>query len=257
MSATPSKLTLRDIQQTKHNRTLHMLTAYDYPTACLLNETALDLILVGDSLANVVLGFNSTIPATLEMMMLLGAAVRRGAPQKFLVLDAPFGTYSTFNQAITNLTKLFQATQAEAVKIEGGTKFHCKIIQRLVETGIPVMGHIGLQPQSVHAQGGYRVHGKNDFESELLKTQAKNITQAGAFSLVLECVESSLAKNITDSIAIPTIGIGSGKNTDGQVLVYHDLLGLNATRAPKFVTPIANLYFDQKKLIETYLKNNS
>lgn len=256
-----AKLTLRDIQKAKGNRILHMLTAYDYPTACVLNQTNLDLILVGDSLANVVLGFPTTIPATIDMMTILGNAVRRGCPDKFLILDAPFGSYSTFNQAINQLSKLFKMTQAEAVKLEGASKFHLKVIRRLVETGVPVMGHIGLQPQSVHAQGGYRKHGRNEEESLRLKQEAQEIEAAGAFSVVLECVEENLAREISSKLNIPTIGIGSGdaksQSTDGQVLVYHDLLGLNSTRAPKFVTPIANLFQQQKDLIEEYLKNNS
>lgn len=256
-----AKLTLRDIQQAKGQRTLHMLTAYDYPTACVLNQTDTDMILVGDSLANVMLGFSTTIPATMEMMTIFGNAVRIGAPDKFLIMDAPFGTYSTFNQAITQLSNLFKKTQAEAVKLEGASSFHLKIIERLVQTGVPVMAHIGLQPQSVHAQGGYRKHGKNDEEAAKLKLAAKHIEAAGAFSVVLECVEENLAREISSQLKIPTIGIGSGdaeaKSTDGQVLVYHDLLGLNAKRAPKFVSPIANLFQEQKKLIEQYLKNNS
>lgn len=256
-----SKLTLRDIQQAKNKRTLHMLTAYDYPTACILNQTALDMILVGDSLANVVLGFSTTIPATLEMMTILGSAVRRGAPDKFLILDAPFGSYSTFTQAVQNLSLLFKTTQAEAVKLEGASPFHLKVIERLVETGVPVMGHIGLQPQSVHAQGGYRKHGKNNDEIQKLKLQAKKIEEAGAFSVVLECVEEHVAREITNMLSIPTIGIGSGeaktKSTDGQVLVYHDLLGLNYNRPPKFVTPVANLFLEQKNLIEKYLQSHT
>lgn len=252
-----SKLTLRDLQNSKGKRILHMLTAYDYPTAALLNETALDMILVGDSLANVVLGFSTTIPATLEMMTIFGSAVRKGAVNKFLIIDAPFGTYSTFTQAVKNLSQLFKDTQAEAIKLEGASDFHLKIIQRLVTTGVPIMGHIGLQPQSVHAQGGYRKHGKNEQESLSLIEQALKIEKAGAFAVVLECVEESTAKKITHALKIPTIGIGCGQTTDGQVLVYHDLLGLSPTPAPKFVEPVANLYDQQKNYINQYLKNNS
>ena len=251
------KINLRDLWNLKNKRTIHMLTCYDYPTAFMLNQTDLDLILVGDSLANVVLGFETTIPATLEMMTIFGQAVRKGAPDKFLILDAPFGSYTTMNNGIQNLTQLFKLTQAEAVKLEGASKFHLQLIQRLVESGTPVMGHIGLMPQSVHAQGGYRKHGKTDHEQQLLLQQAKDLEAAGAFAIVLECVEDSIAKKITDIIKIPTIGIGSGKNTDGQVLVFHDLVGLNTKAAPSFVKPMGNILEMEKKIIETYLKNNS
>lgn len=256
-----AKINLRDIQQAKGKKTLHMLTCYDYPTACLLNDTTLDLILVGDSLSNVILGFDTTIPATLEMMTLFGSAVRKGAKDKFLVLDAPFGSYSTFTQGVLNLSQLFKNTQAEAIKIEGASAFHLKLIRRLVDTGVAVMGHIGLQPQSVHAQGGYRKHGKTTFEHECLLTQAKALQEAGAFSIVLECVEEKTAKEITSALNVPTIGIGCGgvkqRTTDGQVLVYHDLLGLSPTNAPKFVQPVAKFFQEQKTAIELYLKNNA
>lgn len=249
-----NKLNLREIQKSKGNRTLHMLTSYDYPSACLLNLTKVDMILVGDSLANVMLGFETTIPATLEMMTLFGKAVKKGAPNKFVIVDAPFGSYSTFQQGVNNLSKLYQNTQAEAIKLEGGSTFHFKLIDRLVKTGVPIMGHIGLQPQSVHAQGGYRKHGSHENEKNNLMKQAKLLEEAGAFSLVLECVDEQTAKEITQSISIPTIGIGSGKYTDGQVLVYHDLLGLSSTKAPQFVKPIANFFEEHKKIINKYLE---
>lgn len=248
-----NKLNIRDISKCKGQRTLHMLTSYDYPSASLLNETSVDLILVGDSLVNVMLGEESTIPATLEMMSLFGKAVKKGAPNKFVIVDAPFGSYATFQTGVNNLIKLYQKTGAEAIKLEGASNFHLKIISRLVQSGVPIMGHIGLQPQSVHVQGGYRKHGKSEEEKSSLLHQAKNLEEAGVFSIVLECVDEKTAEQITKSITIPTIGIGSGVFTDGQVLVYHDLLGLSSAKIPQFVKPMANFYQEHKKVIEKYL----
>lgn len=232
-----------------------MLTCYDFQTAAVLNETDLDLILVGDSLGNVVLGYETTIEVTLQDMITFGKAVRRGAPDKFLILDLPFGSYSTISQGIHSATKLFQETRCEAIKLEGAFPFQLKMIERLTQTGIPVMGHIGLTPQSVHQLGGYYTHGKNESSADRLIKEAKDLQAAGAFSLVLEMVEENVSRTISKELFIPTIGIGSGWDTDGQVLVINDLLKMGPKTPPKFCKPIADLYQMKKDLIHQYLKD--
>ena len=246
------KLNLRDIRKSKQ-KNIQVLTCYDYQTAILLNQTDLDMILVGDSLGNVMLGYETTIEVSLTEMEIFASAVRRGAPDKFLIVDMPFGSYSTIAQGIHSATKLFQKTRAEAVKLEGAFPYQLKLIERLTQTGIPVMGHIGLTPQSVHQLGGYFTHGKNESSADQLMKEAKALEAAGAFCLVLEMVEENVATQISKALSIPTIGIGSGKNTDGQVLVINDLLKLGPNMPPKFCTPIADLFETKKKLINQYL----
>jgi 3-methyl-2-oxobutanoate hydroxymethyltransferase len=233
-----------------------MLTCYDFQTAEMLAETSIDLLLVGDSLGNVMLGYDSTIPVSLDEMKIFTKAVRRGAPQKFLVTDLPFGTYSTIPQGVQLATKLYKETGADAIKLEGAYPYQLKMIQRLTQTGIPVMGHIGLKPQSVGQAGGYFTYGKTQEEKEQLVAEALELEQAGCFAIVLECVANETASNITDLLSIPTIGIGSGKEVDGQVLVINDLLRLGKNKIPKFCEPIANLYETKKSLIEKYLEKN-
>jgi 3-methyl-2-oxobutanoate hydroxymethyltransferase len=247
------KLNLRDIKKAK-GANIQMLTCYDYQTASLLNATALDLILVGDSLGNVVLGYETTVEVTLNDMLTFGAAVKRGAPDKFVIVDLPFGAYSTVTDGIHSATKLFQKTKCEAVKLEGAFPYQLRLIERLTQTGIPVMGHIGLTPQSVHQLGGYFTHGKNEDSAQRLLREAKALQDAGVFSLVLECVDAEVSRLITQELAIPTIGIGSGKGTDGQVLVINDLLKLGPTMPPKFCTPISDLFALKRELIENYLR---
>lgn len=248
------KHTVRDIRKGKNGK-LQVLTCYDYQTATILNDSDLDMILVGDSVGNVILGYETTVEVTLNEMEVFTKAVRRGAPDKFLIADMPFGSYSTINQGIQSATRLFQNTKAEAVKLEGAFTYQLKLIERLTQTGIAVMGHIGLTPQSVHQLGGYYTHGKTEDSAERLFREAKALEAAGVFSLVLEMVEEKLATEITRSLSIPTIGIGSGKNTDGQVLVINDLLKLGPKTPPKFCTPIADLYQIKKDLIAKYLKD--
>jgi 3-methyl-2-oxobutanoate hydroxymethyltransferase len=246
------KLNLRDIRKSKQ-KNLQVLTCYDFQTAILLNQSDLDMILVGDSLGNVMLGYETTIEVSLTEMEIFAAAVRRGAPDKFLIVDMPFGSYSTISQGIHSATKLFQKTRAEAVKLEGAFPYQLKLIERLTQTGIPVMGHIGLTPQSVHQLGGYFTHGKNESSADRLMKEAKALEAAGVFSLVLEMVEESVATEISKALSIPTIGIGSGKKTDGQVLVINDLLKLGPNMPPKFCTPVADLFQTKKDLINQYL----
>lgn len=247
------KHNVRDIRKAKQGK-LQVLTCYDFQTASLLNGTDLDMILVGDSVGNVILGYETTVEVSLEEMIIFGKAVRRGAPDKFLILDMPFGTYSTVAQGVHQGTKLFQATRAEALKLEGAFPYQLKLIERLTQTGIAVMGHIGLTPQSVHQLGGYYTHGKNEESAHRLMKEARALEAAGCFSIVLEMVEENIASEISRSLSIPTIGIGSGKNTDGQVLVINDLLKLGPKTPPKFCTPVADLYKVKQDLISQYLK---
>lgn len=245
------KLTTRDIRKSQN---LQMLTCYDFQTAQLLNETYIDLLLVGDSLGNVVLGLDTTVPVTPSMMSLFGQAVRRGAPDKFLIMDMPFGSYITLAQGLRTGTKLMQTTNAEAVKLEGAHATELATIKRLTEVGVAVMGHIGLTPQSVHQMGGYFTHGKTPDRARELKEEALRLQDAGCFSLVLECITPEISAEITSALEIPTIGIGSGEKVRGQVLVTNDLLKMGKHTPPKFVKPIADLYQTRLDLINKYLK---
>lgn len=217
------------------------LTAYDYPTARLVDEAGLDMILVGDSLAQVVLGYDSTIPVTLDEMLHHLRAVRRGTRRALLIADLPYGAYhQSEDEALRASIRCLKEGGAEAVKIEGGRK-RASLIRRLVDAEIPVMGHIGLTPQSVHSLGGYRVQGRTLESATDLLADAQAVEDAGAFALVLEGMPRELAAIITARLRIPTIGIGAGPDCDGQVLVVHDLLGLSLTPPAKFVRPYADL----------------
>ncbi|KTC66472.1 3-methyl-2-oxobutanoate hydroxymethyltransferase (plasmid) [Legionella adelaidensis] len=217
-----------------------MVTCYDYPSACILAESDVDCALVGDSVAMAVHGYDNTIMATMEMMVMHTAAVARGLKKKFLVSDLPFLCHRiSIAETINNVKQLLQAG-AHAIKIEGADENVCETIHHLVVSGVPVMGHIGLTPQSLHQIGGYIVQGKKEQEALQLIEQAKLLEQAGCFAIVIECVPRLLAKEITDSLSIPTIGIGAGSDTDGQVLVWHDMLGLQTEFKPRFVKHFAN-----------------
>lgn len=230
-------LTFRD--RKRDQQKISMVTCYDAWSARILNQTEVDCILVGDSLAVVMHGFDSTIHATVPMMELHVAAVARGAPDKFIVGDMPFMSCSKgIGPAMDAVEKLMQAG-AHAVKIEGDAH-QVEVIRHIVEAGVPVMGHIGLTPQSIHSLGGHKVQGKDHDAAERLNESARRLEQAGCFALVLECVPMKLGSCITRSVAIPTIGIGAGPHTDGQVLVLHDLLGVNPEFHPKFLRQYAN-----------------
>ncbi|VEB33093.1 3-methyl-2-oxobutanoate hydroxymethyltransferase [Legionella cherrii] len=214
---------------------ISMITCYDYPSACIVAESNIDCVLVGDSVAMAVHGHETTIMATIEMMTLHTQAVARGLKQQFLISDLPFLSHKTsMAQTVEHVKRLLQAG-AQAVKIEGGDTDTCNTISYLVNAGVPVIGHIGLTPQSIHQLGGYKVQGKNQEQAEKLIQQALDLEAAGCFALVIECVPQQLAHIITQSLAIPTIGIGAGSDTDGQVLVWHDMLGLQTDFNPKFV----------------------
>ena len=219
-----------------------MLTAYDALFARLLEQEGVDLILVGDSLSQVVLGYDSTLPVTLDQMIHHAGAVRRGAPESFVVFDLPFLSYQvSVDETIRNAGRVLKETGVQAVKLEGGDPRACGMVEALVTAGIPVMGHLGLRPQSIHTIGGYRVQGRGEVEAKKMLDQARALEQAGAFALVLELVPAALAQEVTESLAIPTIGIGAGAGCDGQVLVLYDALGLNAGFRPKFLKQFADL----------------
>jgi 3-methyl-2-oxobutanoate hydroxymethyltransferase len=217
------------------------LTAYDYPTARLLDEAGVDILLVGDSLAMVVLGYESTLPVTLEEMLHHTRAVRRGTHHALLVADMPYGSFHDDpREAVRNAVRFVKEAGAEAVKIEGGER-RMDMIARLVEAEIPVMGHIGLTPQSVNAFGGFRVQGKTEEAGDQLLRDARAVEAAGAFAIVLESIPRELAARITAELHIPTIGIGAGPDCDGQVLVINDLLGLSFGHQPKFTRRYADV----------------
>lgn len=212
-----------------------MITSYDFPSAKMAANAEVDMILVGDSLGMTVLGYDSTIPVTIDDMIHHGKAVYRGAPNVFKVIDMPFMTYHISTEdTLKNAKRLYQETGAQALKLEGSGEVSEKM-GLLVRAGIPVIGHIGLTPQSVNVLGGYKVQGKDQAAAKRLIEEAEEIEAAGAMALVLECVPWQLAEKITDRLSIPTIGIGAGAECDGQVLVYHDILKYGVDRLPKFV----------------------
>jgi len=231
------------------------LTAYDFLFARYVEEANVDILLVGDSLGQVVLGYSSTIPVTLEEMIHHGKAARRGAPNTFMVLDMPFLSYQVSPQdALRNGGRALKETGAEAVKVEGGGASTCQAVEALVHAGIPVMGHVGLTPQSVHALGGYRVQGREVAAAERLRAQARALEDAGCFAVVLELVPAALAGEITQSLTVPTIGIGAGGDCDGQVLVLYDALGLNAGFRPRFLKTFGDLATETRNALSAYVK---
>ena len=241
------KVTVPDIISKKtRGEKISCLTAYDYPTARLLDAAGVDISLVGDSLGMVVLGYENTLPVTMEEMLHHTRAVRRGVARALLVADMPFGSFQLgVNDAVANAVRFVKEAGAEAVKIEGGEK-RLELIARLAENDIPVMAHIGLTPQSVHALGGFKVQGKTLAAADALLRDARAVEAAGAFSLVLESIPAEVAERITRELKIPTIGIGAGPACDGQVLVWHDLVGLSFGVEPKF----ARRYADLRPLLE-------
>lgn len=224
---------------------ISVITCYDYPSARTIADTAIDCVLVGDSVAMVVHGHKSTIMATMDMMALHTASVARGLTQQFLVTDLPFLCHRASQSETIAHAKTLLQSGAQAIKIEGADPTTCETIAHLVQSGVPVMGHIGLTPQSIHQLGGFIVQGKGDAQITTLIEQAQALEASGCFAVVVECVPGPVAARITQAIQIPTIGIGAGICTDGQVLVFHDLLGLQTELRPKFVKP----YLAGKRLI--------
>ena len=245
--------TVLDVQRFKdEGRRFTMLTAYDYLSARILDEAGIPVLLVGDSLGMVMLGYPNTLPVTLDEMIHHAKAVARGSRQALLVGDMPFMSYHvSAEQAIASAGRFIQGGGMHAVKLEGGGRV-IDITRRLTEMGIPVMGHLGLTPQFVHQMGGFKVQGKSEAQARRILADAKALEESGAFSLVLEGVPSALAGRITSAVKIPTIGIGAGPQTDGQVLVFHDFLGLTTGKAPKFVKRYANLAEDIARAAERF-----
>ncbi|HTG86182.1 MAG TPA: 3-methyl-2-oxobutanoate hydroxymethyltransferase [Pyrinomonadaceae bacterium] len=238
----PEKVSAPSLRSSKQRgERLVCLTAYDYPTARIVDEAGIDVILVGDSLGNVVLGYGNTVPVTLEEILIHLKAVRRAVQRALLVADMPYGSFHTGDDdAVRNALRLVKEGGAEAIKLEGGHK-RVHLVKRLVDEEISVMGHIGLTPQSINQLGAYRVQGKTALSAQQLIDDAKAMEDAGAFAVVLEVVPREIAKMITESISIPTIGIGAGVHCDIQVLVLHDMLGLGFGKQARFVRPYANL----------------
>ncbi|GEC89911.1 MULTISPECIES: 3-methyl-2-oxobutanoate hydroxymethyltransferase [Brevibacillus] len=255
MATNDRPITTSSIRKKKETRTpITMVTAYDYPSAKLVDEAGADMILVGDSLGMVVLGYDSTIPVTMEDMLHHTKAVTRGAKRAFVVADLPFLSYhGTVEEAVKNAGRLMQEGLAKAVKMEGGREL-APIITRCVQAGIPVVGHIGLTPQSVHQLGGYKVQGRDLEAAKKLLDEALAIQEAGAFAIVLECVPEEVAGMIADKLDIAVIGIGAGATCDGQVLVFHDMVGYASDITPKFVKRYANIGETIREAVETYNK---
>ena len=237
----------------KKGEKIAVLTAYDYPTALIVDEAGVDIILVGDSLGMVVLGYDSTLPVTMEDMIHHTKAVSRAVKHAMVIGDMPFMSYQvSAEDALYNAGRFLQEAGAHGVKLEGGREV-AEITRRITAAGIPVMAHLGLTPQSVHQFGGYKVQGKEDAAAKRIMEDARIIEEAGAFSLVLECIPATLARDITQALSIPTIGIGAGVDCDGQVLVLHDMLGMFERFVPKFVKTYAKLNVQMKEAVNQYI----
>jgi len=231
------------------------VTAYDYPTARILDQTGVDILLVGDSLGMVVLGYDSTLPVTVDDMVHHTRAVSRGTRRALLVADMPYGSFHvSLDESVRNAVRLVKEGGAEAVKVEGGER-RIELIARLVQAEIPVMGHVGLTPQSLHALGGFHVQGKTAEAARQVERDARAVEAAGAFAVVLESMPRELAARITEKLPIPTIGIGAGPDCDGQVLVFHDLVGYAAEHKPKFVRPYADLSAEISRAVAKYCED--
>lgn len=242
-----------DISQMKGKEKIVSLTAYDFQIASILDRSEIDIILVGDSLGNVILGYDNTLPVTMEEMLHHTKAVAKAVKKALLVSDMPFGSFQISDEKTIENACFFLSAGAQGVKIEGGVEIEDRV-RRLVELGIPVMGHIGLTPQSINQLGSYSMQGKDDTKAQKLMKDALALEKAGAFSIVLECIHHKVAQEITKSLKIPTIGIGSGPDCDGQILVINDLLGLSVSPIPKFVNPILNLRGIIEEALDKYVK---
>ena len=248
------KTTVTILQKMKdEGQKITMLTAYDYSTAKLEDQAGVDTILVGDSLGNVMLGFENTIPVTVDHMITYGASVVRGAKNAFVVVDMPFMSYqAAVYDAVVNAGRIMKETCCDAVKLEGGVKM-APVIEAITNASIPVVAHIGLTPQSINAFGGHKVQGKSEAAIKQLLEDAKAVQEAGACLLVIEGVPAPVGKMITEAVNIPTIGIGAGPDCDGQVLVYQDLLGMFTDFTPKFVKRYSNIGEIMKEAFSTYI----
>ena len=254
--AAASKVTFQTLQEKKRaHRPVTALTAYDYATARLVDEAGVDLILVGDSLAMVVMGYETTLPVTVDEMLHHTRAVRRAVKRAIVAADMPYGSYhSHINDAVSNAVRFVKEGGAEAVKIEGGA-VRCELVERLASAEVPVIGHLGLTPQAVHRMGGYKVQGKTQEAAEELLRDARMLEAAGALAIVLEGMPREVAAQITSELRIPTIGIGAGPDCDGQILVFHDLVNLSFSPPAKFVRQYGDAAALYRSAIEGYVRD--
>ena len=245
--------TYRLTEMKQRGEKIAMLTSYDYSMAKIVDAAGIDVILVGDSAANVMAGYETTVPITLDMMIYHARSVTRGAQRALIVVDMPFGTYQGNSKlALDSAVRIMKETEADAVKLEGGEEI-LESVQRILSAGIPVMGHLGLTPQSIHKFGTYNVRAKEEAEAEKLVRDAHLLSEAGCFAVVLEKIPAALAARVTKEIPIPTIGIGAGGSTDGQVLVIHDMLGINKEFSPRFLRRYADLYTIMTEAVGHYI----
>ena len=251
------KVTIPYLHQKKRDgEKITALTAYDYPTAKIVDEAGIDLILVGDSLGMVVLGYENTIPVTMEEMLHHTKAVTRAAKNALVVGDMPyFSFHLSIEETVYNASRFLKEGNTQAVKIEGATKKRLELIETLIEAEIPVMGHVGLTPQSIHHFGQFKVKGREAEEAKRIVAGAQNLEQAGVFAVVLECVPQELARVITDKLSVPTIGIGAGSGCDGQILVFHDLAGYSNGYLPKFVKKYVELHEVLSGAVKAYIQD--
>jgi 3-methyl-2-oxobutanoate hydroxymethyltransferase len=250
------KITTNTLQKMKSNgEKISIITAYDYSFAKIFDAAGIDVILVGDSASNVMAGHETTLPITLDQIIYHASSVMRGVNRSLVVVDLPFGSYqSNSKEALASAIRIMKETGAHAVKIEGGEEV-IESASRILAAGVPVMGHLGLTPQSIYKFGTYSVRAKEVEEAEKLKRDAKLLEQAGCFAMVLEKIPASLAKEVSESVAIPTIGIGAGKFCDGQVLVMHDMLGINTEFKPRFLRQYLNLHEQVTGAIQRYIRD--
>lgn len=252
----PERVTTQTVVEMKKNgEKISMLTAYDYTMAGIIDSAGIDVILVGDSASNVMAGFETTVPMTLDHMIYHTSCVVRGVEKALVIADLPFMSYQvTAKEALISAGRMMKEAGAHAVKLEGG-KAIAGTVKRIVDAGIPVMGHLGLTPQSIYKFGTYKVRAKEEAEAEQLLKDAKKLEEAGVFSIVLEKIPAELAKTVTESLSVPTIGIGAGSNCDGQVLVLHDMLGLNKDFSPRFLRRYADLHTTMKDAVSSYIND--
>ena len=250
------RITTHTLQRMKASgEKISMLTAYDYSFAKIIDEAGIDVILVGDSASNVMAGHETTLPITLDQMIYHAGSVIRGVKRCLVVVDIPFGSYqSNSDIGLASAIKIMKATGAHAVKLEGGEEV-IQTVKKIISAGIPVMAHLGLTPQSIYKFGTYSVRAKEEEEANKLKNDARLLEEAGCFSVVLEKIPASLAKEVSESLTIPTIGIGAGKHCDGQVLVMHDMLGINTEFKPRFLRQYLNLHELATKAVQQYIND--
>ncbi|MDX2046714.1 MAG: 3-methyl-2-oxobutanoate hydroxymethyltransferase [Chitinophagaceae bacterium] len=250
------RITTHTLQRMKETgEKISMLTAYDFSFARIIDEAGIDIILVGDSASNVMAGHETTLPITLDQMIYHAQSVVRGVKRCLIVVDLPFGSYQgNSKEALSSTIRIMKETGAHAIKLEGGEEV-LESIKRILSGGVPVMGHLGLTPQSIYKFGTYQVRAKEEAEAEKLKRDAKLLQEAGCFAIVLEKIPANLAKEVSESLEIPTIGIGAGKYCDGQVLVMHDMLGINQEFKPRFLRQYSNLYDEVSKAVKDYISD--